>query len=80
MLCAEDYVRFCCKHLLESCMPDLQFITKMIDAGALPLDCANWWHAGSGVASGYAMEALLCRSSACNVPLVGTDGHSPHLR
>lgn len=35
MRCAEDYVRFCCKYLLEHCMPDLAFINKMIDATAI---------------------------------------------
>jgi asparaginyl-tRNA synthetase len=35
MQCAEDYVRFCCKYLLEHCMPDLNFINKMIDSTAI---------------------------------------------
>lgn len=35
MCCAEDYVRFCCKYLLEHCMPDLEFIVKMIDKTAI---------------------------------------------
>lgn len=35
MQCAEDYVRFCCKHVLETCRPDLEFITKMIDPQAI---------------------------------------------
>lgn len=35
MRCAEDYVRFCCKYLLEHCIPDLNFINKMIDATAI---------------------------------------------
>lgn len=35
MRCAEDYVRFCCKYILEHCMPDLQFINKMIDSTAI---------------------------------------------
>jgi asparaginyl-tRNA synthetase len=35
MQCAEDYVRFCCKHLLDTCRQDLDFITKMIDKGAI---------------------------------------------
>jgi asparaginyl-tRNA synthetase len=35
MKCAEDYVRFCCKHVLEACRPDLEFITKMIDPEAI---------------------------------------------
>lgn len=35
MKCAEDYVRFCCKHVLETCRPDLEFITKMIDPEAI---------------------------------------------
>lgn len=35
MRCAEDYVRFCCKHLLEHSMEDLQFINKMIDSTAI---------------------------------------------
>ncbi|GFR40681.1 hypothetical protein Agub_g1272 [Astrephomene gubernaculifera] len=35
MQCAEDYVRFCCKHLLQHCRPDLEFINKMVDSTAL---------------------------------------------
>lgn len=35
MSCAEDYVRFCCKHLLSHCRSDLEFITKMIDKEAV---------------------------------------------
>ncbi|KAI7843684.1 hypothetical protein COHA_002584 [Chlorella ohadii] len=35
MQCAEDYVRFCCKFLLDSCRPDLEFIAKMIDKTAI---------------------------------------------
>jgi hypothetical protein len=35
MRCAEDYVRFCCKYLLEHCGPDLAFINKMIDSTAI---------------------------------------------
>lgn len=35
MRCAEDYVRFCCKHLLETCKPDLDFIAKMIDPSCI---------------------------------------------
>lgn len=35
MNCAEDYVRFCIRHLLEHCMDDMEFITKMIDKDAL---------------------------------------------
>lgn len=35
MQCAEDYVRFCCRHLLDTCRPDLEFITKMIDSDAI---------------------------------------------
>jgi len=35
MNCAEDYVRFCCKYLLDNCMPDLEFINKMIDSAAI---------------------------------------------
>jgi asparaginyl-tRNA synthetase len=35
MNCAEDYVRFCCIHLLRHCRGDLEFITKMIDPDAL---------------------------------------------
>uniref|UniRef100_A0A7S0US18 asparagine--tRNA ligase n=1 Tax=Polytomella parva TaxID=51329 RepID=A0A7S0US18_9CHLO len=31
MQCAEDYVRYCCKHLLATCRADLDFIQKMID-------------------------------------------------
>mmetsp|Transcript_39810 Transcript_39810/g.100963 ORF Transcript_39810/g.100963 Transcript_39810/m.100963 type:complete len:623 (-) Transcript_39810:96-1964(-) len=35
MQCAEDYVRYCCKYLLANCMPDLEFIVKMIDPTAI---------------------------------------------
>ena len=35
MTCAEDYVRFCCNHLLAHCRSDLEFITKMIDKEAI---------------------------------------------
>jgi len=35
MRCAEDYVRFCCKHLLATCMPDLEFMNKMVDQTCL---------------------------------------------
>lgn len=35
MQCAEDYVRFCCRHVLDTCLPDLEFITKMIDPHAI---------------------------------------------
>ncbi|WIA42435.1 hypothetical protein OEZ86_008432 [Tetradesmus obliquus] len=35
MRCAEDYVRYCCRFVLERCMPDLQFIAKMIDPKAI---------------------------------------------
>lgn len=31
MQCAEDYVRFCCKCVLEECLDDLQFLSKMYD-------------------------------------------------
>lgn len=31
MRCAEDYVRFCCRYLLDSCRSDLEFLAKMID-------------------------------------------------
>lgn len=35
MRCAEDYVRYCCRYILKHCMPDLQFVTKMIDPTAV---------------------------------------------
>ncbi|GLC38631.1 hypothetical protein PLESTB_000454300 [Pleodorina starrii] len=35
MQCAEDYVRYCCKHLLDNCAADLEFINKMVDNTAL---------------------------------------------
>eukprot|EP01023_Acetabularia_acetabulum_P048976 TRINITY_DN5201_c0_g1_i6.p1 TRINITY_DN5201_c0_g1~~TRINITY_DN5201_c0_g1_i6.p1 ORF type:complete len:422 (-),score=86.51 TRINITY_DN5201_c0_g1_i6:479-1744(-) len=35
MKCAEDYVQFCCRYLLEHCMSDLEFIVKMIDKEAI---------------------------------------------
>ena len=31
MQCAEDYVRYCCKHLLDNCRDDMEFFAKMID-------------------------------------------------
>jgi len=34
MQCAEDYVRFCCKYLLENCASDLDFICRFIDSEA----------------------------------------------
>ncbi|KIZ00208.1 asparaginyl-tRNA synthetase [Monoraphidium neglectum] len=34
MRCAEDYVRFCCRWVLDHCEADLAFITKMYDKGA----------------------------------------------
>ncbi|KAL4441815.1 hypothetical protein ABPG77_003731 [Micractinium sp. CCAP 211/92] len=35
MQCAEDYVRFCCRYLLDHCRPDLDFISSMIDKTAI---------------------------------------------
>lgn len=35
MACAEDYVRFCCTHLLAHCRPDLEFMVKMVDPTAI---------------------------------------------
>ncbi|KAK9905717.1 hypothetical protein WJX75_005086 [Coccomyxa subellipsoidea] len=35
MRCAEDYVQHCCRHLLANCMPDLEFINKQVDKGAI---------------------------------------------
>lgn len=35
MQCAEDYVRFCCRHLLATCRQDLDFIVKMVDPTAI---------------------------------------------
>ncbi|BDA47172.1 Asparagine-tRNA ligase, cytoplasmic 1 [Coccomyxa sp. Obi] len=35
MRCAEDYVQHCCRHLLATCMPDLEFINKMVDKTAI---------------------------------------------
>lgn len=34
MQCAEDYVRFCCRYLLENCTADLEFICRFIDSEA----------------------------------------------
>mmetsp|Transcript_294 Transcript_294/g.668 ORF Transcript_294/g.668 Transcript_294/m.668 type:complete len:294 (+) Transcript_294:1000-1881(+) len=31
MQCAEDYVRYCCKYLLDNCRDDMEFFQKMID-------------------------------------------------
>jgi len=35
MNCAEDCVRFMCNWLLEHCLEDMQFMTKMFDKTAL---------------------------------------------
>ena len=35
MRCAEDYVRFCLKYVLEHNLADLEFISKMYDKGAI---------------------------------------------
>jgi len=35
MACAEDYVRYCCKFLLDNCRTDVEFINKMIDNTSL---------------------------------------------
>ncbi|KAK9832624.1 hypothetical protein WJX81_004893 [Elliptochloris bilobata] len=35
MQCAEDYVRFCCRHLLDTCRLDLEFLGKQVDSGAI---------------------------------------------
>lgn len=35
MQCAEDYVKFCCEHILANCKKDLEFICKFIDAEAI---------------------------------------------
>jgi aspartyl/asparaginyl-tRNA synthetase len=35
MRCAEDYVRFCCRWVLDHCQDDLAFIVKMYDKGAV---------------------------------------------
>jgi asparaginyl-tRNA synthetase len=35
MQCAEDYVRFCCKCVLEECLDDLKFLSKMYRRPAL---------------------------------------------
>eukprot|EP00961_Rhodomonas_salina_P149162 2007754-Rhodomonas_salina.1 len=35
MRCAEDYVRYCCKCVLEECMDDLELLSKMYDKGCI---------------------------------------------
>lgn len=35
MQCAEDYVRYCCRFLLDNCRADLEFVNKMIDNTAI---------------------------------------------
>lgn len=35
MTCAEDYVKFCCKYVLENCKQDMEFVNKFIDKGAI---------------------------------------------
>ncbi|KAL4434001.1 hypothetical protein ABPG75_000442 [Micractinium tetrahymenae] len=35
MQCAEDYVRYCCRYILDNCRPDLEFINSMIDKTAI---------------------------------------------
>eukprot|EP00287_Rhodomonas_sp_CCMP768_P003199 CAMPEP_0196720768 /NCGR_PEP_ID=MMETSP1091-20130531/3483_1 /TAXON_ID=302021 /ORGANISM="Rhodomonas sp., Strain CCMP768" /LENGTH=606 /DNA_ID=CAMNT_0042062087 /DNA_START=36 /DNA_END=1856 /DNA_ORIENTATION=- len=35
MRCAEDYVRYCCKCVLEDCLADLELLSKMYDKGCI---------------------------------------------
>ena len=35
MNCAEDYVKFCCRYLLDNCSGDMQFFNRMIDKKVL---------------------------------------------
>lgn len=35
MRCAEEYVQFCCRFLLDNCRDDLEFISKMYDKEAI---------------------------------------------
>lgn len=35
MQCAEDYVRYCCRFLLDNCKSDLEFFVKVIDGSAV---------------------------------------------
>eukprot|EP00286_Rhodomonas_abbreviata_P016239 CAMPEP_0181326586 /NCGR_PEP_ID=MMETSP1101-20121128/21588_1 /TAXON_ID=46948 /ORGANISM="Rhodomonas abbreviata, Strain Caron Lab Isolate" /LENGTH=604 /DNA_ID=CAMNT_0023435071 /DNA_START=41 /DNA_END=1855 /DNA_ORIENTATION=+ len=35
MRCAEDYVRYCCKCVLEDCLSDLELLSKMYDKGCI---------------------------------------------
>jgi asparaginyl-tRNA synthetase len=35
MQCAQDYVRYCCKCVLEECMGDLELLSKMYDKGCI---------------------------------------------
>jgi len=35
MRCAEEYVQFCCNYLLEHCLDDLEFVSKMYDKEAV---------------------------------------------
>jgi asparaginyl-tRNA synthetase len=41
MNCAEDYVRFCCKALLERCPEDMEFMAKMCAARVTPRAQSN---------------------------------------
>ena len=35
MNCAEDYVRFCCQHILDTCASDMAFFNRMVDKKCL---------------------------------------------
>jgi len=51
MRCAEDYVRFCCRWVLDHCQDDLAFIGKMYDPTALArLEQVGGWVGGVSLA------------------------------
>jgi hypothetical protein len=70
MQCAEDYVRFCCKFLLDNCRQDLEFVAKMIDSSAIErLEQVGAWGSpwqqdpvgwGWGCARGAGCRARCC--------------------
>ena len=35
MKCAEGYVQYCCKAVMDRCLPDMEFLVKNYDAKAL---------------------------------------------
>lgn len=66
MRCAEDYVRFCCRWVLDHCQTDLAFIAKMYDAGCIArLEQVGGCQSSNRVA--VAVVCGLCRGHGQNV-------------